>query len=1507
MKAFMTTIKNFSAIFLTFFSLILFNPQAQAATQAYIPDSALGLGFSCENGVGKAPVVCTKQFTIKDTIWSVGVFGCNHIDGNRCIDPYYPIETWGSHSYYSTDPISAIQDDFKGTQLNYAIEQPNHVITGMTDCRYDAYNYYSCQLVGYDITYNSNDSTTSNVPFVGTRIGVGIYRSATTCPNNGVYVNGKGCTTNQYTDNNGNTYKTDRTIIGTDICVPCLLAQISQITDILPPVNLSQMYRGDPISINSKSVVEAKTDFNFPIPFNRSYSSNRTVASSLGLGWRHNFDKKLVINNDTDSTGAFANLLTFQQESDDELVFSRNSRGDSFAVLYADQKGLSVTVNTTNYVLNLPNGGTETYNLNGNLTQIIYTNGTTYTFTRDSQDNLTKITNSEGQYLNITINNNLITQVTASTGDTIVYNYSNGQLTSAVLNNLPSISYTYDTNHKLTNITDELNNPYAAFLYNSKGEAIQNARILNGNKIEQHDFTYNDNYITETQPNGNYVSYILSNPFYKNKITSFKEDNRQYSITYDNNGNILYYYNYRNGNYTYTYDNNNLVTSITRPDRTTVSTTWDTNLRLPLTVTEPYAGGSRVISFTYDQYRNVASRTIATNEGSRVWNYTYAPGGKMLLQTNPNGTSTTYTYYDNTTPLNIRGLLKTVKNALNQTITINSYDLRGNPTSVTGIDGVTKTMTYDIHSNVLTETIGQATNTYTYNASSDLLTASLATGYQLTMTYDLAHRLVAISDNNGGSSSFVLDDTTSVATSENILQNNVLVTTRNKIIDDLGRITSVSHANSTNATSYTYNGDDSLYKVTDANNIASYTNMDDMGRVVSTSSPSYQSSNVIDTDGNITETNINYYQKTTTVYNGFKELTQMVSLDTGTHTYTNDLANRITTHTDNAGTVHSTTYDLAGRPTTITHTNTTGTSTENIHYHSKGSVSYIQDSSGVTSYYYDLLNRLTKKTQNINGRSFNILYGYNNANQLSTETYPSGLVVHYNYTNGLLTSITTTGAASTTVVDNISYQSMKNLPVSWNLANNPVTATYDSEEKISGFTDNTMNQIITTDNVGNIASINDSTNNYSLTAGYTNAYQLTSGSINNQTLDYRYESNLNIFLKRDNGNGPQFTYKQFTNQMTGYYGPTNNATILSDSNGNVTTDQNGSYTYDLKNNMVSSNLTVAATSGSYNFNALNQRVSKTVNSVKTYFVYNERQQLIGEYDQLGNVISEHIYLSLRPVSLYQNNQMYAVHTDYLGTPRIITDSGNTTVWKWLNIDSFGANLPDTQTINYNLRFAGQYFDNESKLHYNYYRTYNPQTGRYMQSDPLGLAAGANTYNYVGNNPLNAVDPLGLKPVTADSCHALLDLIEYERYKMRNDPYGPNTASRKFYESPFMDRYSLGSGFLTHNDILALNASFETTIGKVDADWMMRSGNPILGSSGYFVGKRVWNIINKVFTSIENINRTVKKPIPSLDAGMQEEGHKNAPNAAKYYWEHDTTLEKMFAPAISDCLCKRDLQ
>ena len=111
-------------------------------------------------------------------------------------------------------------------------------------------------------------------------------------------------------------------------------------------------------------------------------------------------------------------------------------------------------------------------------------------------------------------------------------------------------------------------------------------------------------------------------------------------------------------------------------------------------------------------------------------------------------------------------------------------------------------------------------------------------------------------------------------------------------------------------------------------------------------------------------------------------------------------------------------------------------------------------------------------------------------------------------------------------------------------------------------------------------------------------------------------------------------------------------------------------------------------------------------------------------------------------------QAYYIHSDQLDTPRQITNTSGSLVWQWENLFPFGENLanenPSGQgAFNFNLRFPGQYFDGETGLHQNYFRDYDPATGRYVESDPIGLGGGINTYTYVGGNPLSYIDPLGL--------------------------------------------------------------------------------------------------------------------------------------------------------------------
>ncbi len=132
-----------------------------------------------------------------------------------------------------------------------------------------------------------------------------------------------------------------------------------------------------------------------------------------------------------------------------------------------------------------------------------------------------------------------------------------------------------------------------------------------------------------------------------------------------------------------------------------------------------------------------------------------------------------------------------------------------------------------------------------------------------------------------------------------------------------------------------------------------------------------------------------------------------------------------------------------------------------------------------------------------------------------------------------------------------------------------------------------------------------------------------------------------------------------------------------------------------------------------------------------------------------------------PIATFTGNRHYAVHTDHLNTPRRLTQSNKQVAWQWA-FSAFGDEQPTlarnrfvdpvttpnagTTTIaevTFNLRYPGQYFDKESGLSYNYFRSYDAKTGRYSQSDPVDLRGGWNKFIYADANPLSLTDPLGL--------------------------------------------------------------------------------------------------------------------------------------------------------------------
>jgi RHS repeat-associated protein len=192
-----------------------------------------------------------------------------------------------------------------------------------------------------------------------------------------------------------------------------------------------------------------------------------------------------------------------------------------------------------------------------------------------------------------------------------------------------------------------------------------------------------------------------------------------------------------------------------------------------------------------------------------------------------------------------------------------------------------------------------------------------------------------------------------------------------------------------------------------------------------------------------------------------------------------------------------------------------------------------------------------------------------------------------------------------------------------------------------------------------------------------------------------------------------------------------------------------SFTYNAAGRLLTA---VNGSTSSYIYNALGQRIQKATAAGTSAFVYDESGHLLGEYDGAGNAIQEIVWLGDTPVATVRQEacglSIFYIHTDHLNTPRRITRrSTSDVVWSW-DSDPFGAAGPNENpsglgSFSFNLRFPGQYYDAETALNYNYFRDYDPAVGRYVQSDPIGLNGGINTYAYTGENPIGFTDTFGL--------------------------------------------------------------------------------------------------------------------------------------------------------------------
>jgi len=532
---------------------------------------------------------------------------------------------------------------------------------------------------------------------------------------------------------------------------------------------------------------------------------------------------------------------------------------------------------------------------------------------------------------------------------------------------------------------------------------------------------------------------------------------------------------------------------------------------------------------------------------------------------------------------------------------------------------------------------------------------------------------------------------------------------------------------------------------------------------------------------------------------GLGNVSALASTDTGTASAGFDAAGNLSSRTDARGKATSYAYDSLNRPTTITYASGPATQLEydggaNPTPTAIGQLTKLTDESGVTAYSYDGLGHVLSKTQQLSGggsgKSVTVNYAWGSSgtatDKLVAITYPSGAQVNFSYdAAGRPSAVTVNpmnangvGTATGTplnVLSGIAYNADNNL-LGWTWANGVAYQRgYDGFGRLSSYPLGNpagtgaaagLTRTLGYDNAGRVtgyshANAAGAQPAYDQSFSYDNLNRVIGAQINATPYGYTYDANGNRTSRTIGANSYASGIDAASNRLTQVQGPGPVTTPYSyDAAGNVTADAVASYGYSDRGRL--SSATVGAGAMSYLYNGWEQRVSKSGAAVPggaAYYAYDEAGHLLGEYDANLNVISETVYLGDTPVAVLKTSGSAAtadlqvsvanVYADQLDAPRVITRASDEAVlWRWDGAEPFGATPPSENpsglgTFRFDQRFPGQVYDAETGKLQNWHRDYDPGTGRYVQSDPIGLAGGLNTYAYVGGNPLSRSDSSGL--------------------------------------------------------------------------------------------------------------------------------------------------------------------
>ncbi len=1138
---------------------------------------------------------------------------------------------------------------------------------------------------------------------------------------------------------------------------------------------------GNPIHPATGNKQQVETDYSgmglFPLVHQRTYNS----AGELGAGWRNFYDRTVSWYSVTDPvTGTTVSTATVTRPNGKTYTYTLSG---STWVVDADISDRLTGNNSTDWTYtSAQNDETEIYSANGALLSITNRAGLTQTLAYDTQGRLSTVTDPVGRQLTFTYDTSgRMATLTDPASGLYLYTYDvDGNLSTVTYPDGKTRTYLYNEQaytqntaqrRALTGIIDENNSRYATFGYNATGLAISTEHAGGVERVTVNYGTppriESSSYL-DPVTNITYVTLYYVPPTVTT-VTDALGTTRGYDFqsvngvikntgltqpcptcggdtaasTYDANGNPASKTDFNGNVTTYGYDlTRNLEISRTEAAGTPLArittTTWHPTFRLPTQITEP----NRVTTFTYDTQGNLTQKTITSGTLSRTWSYTYNALGLVTRVNGPRSDVadvTTYTY-------DAQGNLASVTNALGHVTNITTYDAHGRPLTIQDPNGVITQLRYDVRGRLISRLVGTEFTQFQYDGVGQLTRIILPDSSFMDYRYDAAHRLIAMTDALGNKISYTLDALGNRIKEDILDPSNALTQQRRRVFDGLNRLAQDIGAQN-QVTAYQYDANGNLLSRTDPLANTTTHGYDALNRLAQ----------VTDSASGIARYTYNANDRliqaidprgigTAYSYDGLDNLTQTVSLDAGTSAHTYDTAGNLATQTDarNKKTVY--TYDALNRliqtrfadATRIVYQYDTGT-------HAIGRLIKMTDPAGITQWTYDPQGRVITQTQTTGTLNQVLRYGYDASGRVAQLTYPSGKVISYGY--DLAGNLAQLGLNGQPLLNNIRYQPYGAVK-EWTWGNGTLhSRAFDADGRMVSHPQGNAPLSISYDSAGRIVQQTQSTGVHSY--GYDSVDRLTQHVDATGLLsDYQYDTNGNRTQLTQGSLATAYHLSITSNRLNSQSGAVTKSYTY-DAAGNLISNGTHAYTYNARGRLAK--VTYGTRSNTYALNGLGQRIRKTGYGVSTgtnRYVYDAQGHLLGDYTSTGVAIQETVYLGDIPVAVLQGTAVYHLHADHLDTPRVITDSTDKVIWRW-DSDPFGTTAAnedpdgDRKKFIYNLRFPGQYFDKETGLHYNYFRDYDPRVGRYVQSDPIGLRGGLNTYTYVDGNPISYIDPLGL--------------------------------------------------------------------------------------------------------------------------------------------------------------------